>query len=74
MEEWPKGQTEPKHVIIAYYPSTSLVEVTRDGKAAVREVLDRQERPLRVGLASESLIQEIKDITGISYGTELPVL
>ncbi|KAI3571209.1 hypothetical protein IWW34DRAFT_770457 [Fusarium oxysporum f. sp. albedinis] len=64
MEKWTDNQPEPKHVIAAYYPASSLVEVTQNDKV-IKEPRDHQERPHRVELSSESLLQEMTEITGI---------
>lgn len=64
MEKWTDNQPEPKHVIAAYYPASSLVEVTQNDKV-IKEPRDHHERPHRVELSSESLLQEMTEITGI---------
>ncbi|KAL3602838.1 hypothetical protein FPOAC2_07152 [Fusarium poae] len=74
MEDWSIDKRESKHIIIAYYPSTSLIEIDQDGHKVTKGVLDDQERPYRVKLASEALLQEIDGITGINQDTEPPML
>ncbi|KAM0228254.1 hypothetical protein ACHAPO_010903 [Fusarium lateritium] len=39
MEDWTQPRLEPKHVIVAYYPSTSLIDIRHDGKAVGKDIL-----------------------------------
>ncbi|CAG2000167.1 unnamed protein product [Fusarium graminearum] len=74
MEKWSLKSADHTHAIVAYYPSTSLIEIDHYGNKVAERVLDHQERPHRVRLVSESLIQEIDEITGINQDTEPPIL
>ncbi|KAF5026362.1 hypothetical protein F66182_1570 [Fusarium sp. NRRL 66182] len=74
MEEWSTEQSAPRHVIAAHYLPPSVIDVAREGKGVAKGGTERQERPHRVELASEVLVNELEDIADISLHTQAPML
>ncbi|KAH6879448.1 hypothetical protein B0T10DRAFT_496467 [Thelonectria olida] len=67
MEEWKQLKGVNGSVMAAYYRTPTTYESVDAGKGQATGLRERQERPLRVSIASNHLIYELEDITDVMF-------
>lgn len=66
MDQWKKVSPDGDSVIVAYYRNPPTFENTNSAKDTVSTIRERQERPQRVVVYSDSLIDEIEETTDLT--------